>query len=586
VAILAFGDNARAWARRFDDVREEFLIADPTGASSAFLTAIETKKRGDPVVAAIAIDDPRSSLAWALSGMVLNRHRYRDERIQALEEIGMHRAVIDGKPMATMSTIDPRALDTLRDFTKLTDVLIVRSVVEAQRVTRLLGVEPATIRRVVSAKPMDVPPPKADAGKIVIWAPDLVATQLGLLVYGLIDLHMPLAVICKSGSFRDPPVEMHRPQNAAAVLPDASLVVDASLSDPHDALALSRLGYRVVAASTSGAHEFLEGLACYMPWARRSVREAVLIALGRDAPTISSVTLSGARAASGVEGQRSSLRATELRTDGPLASIIVRTYNRPRFLERALSSIAAQKYKNVEAIVVNDAGDPVDEVVAKFPFARLIVNEKNLGTTPSANVGLRAARGEYVGLLDDDDMLFPDHLARHVDALERSGGAASSSDAITCYLELTPFSDYAVYGYRVALARHVDRSEIYVRDPVAPMAVLMRRKILETLGGFDESVDFAEDWEVWIRIAESYDILHVPHVTGIYSVRTDATNTVVRQAARFGDAFARIVELHPLEDRPQIDAIRKQLVEQHRGMEMTPRWGDPAIRFEPPRPLP
>ncbi len=584
MAILAFGDNARAWARRFDDVQEEILIADPSGASSAFLTAIETKKRGEPVVAAIAIDDPRSSLAWALSGMALNRHRYRDERMQALEEIAMHRAVVDGKPMASMSTVEPRALETLRDFAKLADVLVVRSRTEATRVVRLLGVEPATTRRVFSAKPLGVPAPKPGAGKIVIWAPDHGAAQLGLLVYGLIDLHLPVAVVCKTGSFRDPPVEMHRPQNAAAILPDATLVVDASLSDPHDAVALAKLGYRVVAASTSGAHEYLEGVACYMPWVRRSIREAVLVALGRPAPVV-------VPSADGAErpsrrGTAKEFKAAELRTNGPLASIIVRTYNRPRFLERALSSIAAQAYENVEAVVVNDAGDPVEEIVAKFPFARLIVNEKNLGTTPSANVGLRAAHGEYVGLLDDDDMLFPDHLARHVDALERSGAAASSSDAITCYLELTPFSDYAVYGYRVAMARHIDRSDIYVRDPVAPMAVLMRRQILEDLGGFEESVDFAEDWELWIRIAERYDILHVPHVTGIYSVRTDATNTVVRQAARFGDAFARIVELHPLQDRPQIDAMRKALVEQHRGMEMTPRWGEPAIRFEPPRPLP
>src|SRR5579883_659039 len=111
-------------------------MADPSGASSAFLTAIETKKRGDPVIAAIALDDPRCSLAWALSGMVLNKHRYRDERIQALEEIGMHRAVIDGKPMATMSTLDPRAFETLRDFARLADVLLVRSQTEANRITR------------------------------------------------------------------------------------------------------------------------------------------------------------------------------------------------------------------------------------------------------------------------------------------------------------------------------------------------------------------------------------------------------------------------------------------------------------------
>ena len=573
MAILAFGDDARAWARRFDEVDEQLIIVDPSGASSAFLTAIETKKRAEPVLAAIALDDPRSSLAWALAANVLGKHRYRDERMQALEEIGMHRAVIDGRPMGAMSTVDPRALDTLRDFARLADVLAVRSWTEATRVTRLLGVEPRSTRRVVSGKPLELPSPNAHASKIIIWAPDLPADRLMVLVYGLIDLHLPTEVICKSGSFRDPQLTVARPASASQILPDAAVVVDASLSDPHDAIELSRLGYSVVTPSTNGAHEYLQGVATFLPWSRRSVRESVLNALGRSAatPLVRTTT---------------TLQAAQLRQTGPLVSFIVRTHNRPRFLERALGSIASQIYRDVEAVVVNDAGEPVDEIVARFPFARLVVNEENLGVTPSANVGLRAARGEFVGLLDDDDMLFPDHAARLVDALERSGCAAANTDTITCYLELTPFSDYAVYGYRVALARHVDRSHIYTWDPIAPMSVMVRRAVLNDLGGFDESVVFAEDWELWIRIAEHYDILHVPHVTGIYSVRTDATNTVVTQAAKFGNAYARIVAQHPLPDRPQIDAIRQQLIEQHRGLELTPRWGDPAIRFEPPRPLP
>jgi len=575
VAILAFGDDARAWARRFDEMDEQLIIVDPTGASSAFLTAIETKKRGEPVLAAIALDDPRSSLAWALSANVLNKHKYRDERMQMFEEIANHRAVIDGKPMSQMSTTDPRAFDTLRDFARMADVLVVRSWSEATRITRLLGFEPAEVRRAVSRKSLDLPSPRSDADKIVLWAPELQAPQLSLLAYGLLDFYLPLVVICKGGAFRDPELDVRRPQDAGNVLAEASVVVDASLSDPHDAIELTRLGHRVVTPLTNGAHEYVPGIPGYLPWMRRSIRECVQVALGRAPATIAAES-----------AMPHALATPQLRTNGPLASIIVRTHNRPRFLERALGSIASQVYRDVEAVVVNDAGEPVDEIVTRFPFARLVVNDRNLGTTPSANVGLRAARGTYVGLLDDDDMLFPDHIARLVDAMERIGGAAANAHAITCYLELTPFSDYAVYGYRVALARHIDRSDIYVRDPIAPMSMLMRRSVLEDLGGFEESVDFAEDWELWIRIAEHYDVQYVPYVTGIYSVRTDATNTVVTQAARFGSAFARIVELHPLAERPQIDAMRQQLIEQHRGVEMTPRWGTPAIRFEPPRPLP
>ena len=581
MAILAFGDDARAWARRFDEMDEQLIIVDPTGASSAFLTAIETKKRGEPVLAAIAIDDPRSSLAWALSGNVLNKHKYHDDRMQMFEEIANHRAVIDGRPMAQMSTIDPRALDTLRDFARMADVLVVRSWSESTRITRLLGFDPAEIRRIVSRKPLDLPAPRSDAGKIVLWAPELQAPQLSLLVYGLIDFHMPLVVVCKGGTFRDPELDVRRPQNAADALADALVVVDASLSDPHDAIELTRLGHRVVTPLPNGAQEYVPGISGFLPWMRRSIRESVQIALARPPSLVAPSVTPLARGRGAAQ-----IAAPALRTRGPLTSLIVRTHNRPRFLERALGSIASQIYRDVEAVVVNDAGESVDEIVKRFPFARLVVNEKNLGTTPSANVGLRAARGTYVGLLDDDDMLFPDHVARLVDAMERIGGSAANAHAITCYLELTPFSDYAVYGYRVALARHIDRSDIYVRDPIAPMSMLMRRSVVESLGGFDETVDFAEDWELWIRIAEHYDVQYVPFVTGIYSVRTDATNTVVTQAARFGTAFARIVEVHPLVDRPQIDAMRQQMIDQHRGVDMTPRWGTPAIRFEPPRPLP
>ncbi|HEY1727079.1 MAG TPA: glycosyltransferase [Candidatus Baltobacteraceae bacterium] len=574
MAILAFGDEARAWARRFDEMDDQLIIVDPSGASSAFLTAIETKKRGEPVLAAIALDESRSSLAWALSATVLNKHKYRDDRMQMFEEIANHRAVFDGKPMAQMTTVDPRAFDTLRDFARMADVLVVRSWSEATRITRTLGIEPAEVRRVVSRKPLTLPGPKSDAEKIVLWAPELQTSHLGLLVYGLLDFHRPLVVICKSGTFRDPELDVRRPQAAGEVLADAAVVIDASLSDPHDAIELTRLGHRVATPMPNGAHEYVPGVSGYVPWMRRSIRESVQVALGRSPTTVA------------VQSPPALLRAPELRTNGPLTSLIVRTYNRPRFLERALESIASQTYRDIEAVVVNDAGEAVDDVVARFPFARLVVNEKNLGTTPSANVGLRAARGTYVGLLDDDDMIFPDHVSRLVDAMERIGGAAANSHAITCYLELTPFSDYAVYGYRVALARHIDRSDIYVRDPIAPMSMLMRRSVLEDLGGFEESVDFAEDWELWIRIAEHYDVQYVPYVTGIYSVRTDATNTVVTLAARFGSAYARIVELHPLVDRPQIDTMRQQMIDQHRGVDMTPRWGTPAIRFEPPRPLP
>lgn len=573
MGILAFGNDARAWARRFEAPPGELIVADPSGASSAFLTAIETKKRGEPVVAAIAIDDPRASLAWMLGGLALNAYASSEERSVAFDEIAEQRAQVEGRPQTQASSVDPRAMQTLRDFAQLADVMLVRSWLEAHRLTRLFGVSPA-FRRTVAHLPLELPGADAAPDRIVVWAPEAQAGQLALLTWGLVDLHLPIDIICKSGTFYDPPFAVHRPENGASVVRRACVIVDASLSDPHDAIEFSRLGYRVVPAMTSGAHEYLDGVAPYVPWSHRSVSQSVLATLARAAATPR------------IHVEAAPIAAPALRCDGPLASLVVRTYNRPRFLERALESIGSQTYEHLEAVVVNDGGENVDAIVARFPFARLVVNPTNLGVTKAANVGLRETRGEYVGLLDDDDMLFPDHLSRLVEALERSGAGAANADTITCYLELTPFSDYAVYGYRVALARHIDPTEIYVRDPVAPMSVLVRRSALDTVGPFDETVEFAEDWELWIRLAERYDIVHVPHVTGIYSIRTDNTNTVSRQAAKFAGAFERIVELHPISGRPMLELARSEIIQNNKDLELTPRWGEPAIRFEPPRPLP
>ncbi|MBV8354023.1 MAG: glycosyltransferase family 2 protein, partial [Candidatus Eremiobacteraeota bacterium] len=433
--ILPFGENARAWARRFEpfagQVSGDLIVVDPSGASSAFLTAIETKKRGEAVIVAIALDEPRSALAWNLAAQAFAQSRDTDERTRALDAIAAQQLVLGGRQQTQMSTIDPRALDTLRDFVRLADVLVVRSWTEAERYAGLLGFEPGSIWLAPVDPALDLPRPSADGSEIVIWAPEQHATQLTLIASALSPLRFPIRAVCKGGAFDDPALQVAGSADAATALAHAGVVVDTSLSDPHNAIALSRLGYRVVSAVSSGAHEYLDGAETYLPWDRRTIAQAVAAALGR--PPAAIVTFPA-----------EPFPAPALRADGPLVSLVVRTYNRPRFLERALGSIAAQTYRNVEAVVVNDAGEPVDEIVARFPFARLIDNPTNLGTTPTANVGLRAARGAFVGLLDDDDMLFTDHVSRLVGALERSNVAAASSHAITCYLELNPLSDYAV----------------------------------------------------------------------------------------------------------------------------------------------
>src|SRR3990170_7346574 len=99
--------------------------------------------------------------------------------------------------------------------------------------------------------------------------------------------------------------------------------------------------------------------------------------------------------------------------NNPLVSIIVRTKDRPKLLRRALQSIAVQTYRPIEAILVNDGGCDLDVDGLKTILGDVSLNyvrlEKNTGRAHAGNVGIENARGEYVGFLDDDDVLYPGH---------------------------------------------------------------------------------------------------------------------------------------------------------------------------------
>jgi len=108
-----------------------------------------------------------------------------------------------------------------------------------------------------------------------------------------------------------------------------------------------------------------------------------------------------------------------------LVSIVISTHHRSDKIEKAIKSALAQTYDNYEIIVVDDNSDDLSErektkkIVKKYGCVRLIQNEKNLGGGPTRNVGIKAARGELISFLDDDDQYLPDRLKKLYDIYEK-----------------------------------------------------------------------------------------------------------------------------------------------------------------------
>jgi len=103
-----------------------------------------------------------------------------------------------------------------------------------------------------------------------------------------------------------------------------------------------------------------------------------------------------------------------LENSRPLVSIIVRTKDRPELLKRALQSIAAQTYKPIEVVLVNDGGCQLDvnelEGILKDITLNYIRLENGTGRARAGNVGIENAKGEFVGFLDDDDEYYSEHI--------------------------------------------------------------------------------------------------------------------------------------------------------------------------------
>lgn len=196
-------------------------------------------------------------------------------------------------------------------------------------------------------------------------------------------------------------------------------------------------------------------------------------------------------------------------------TVIIPTYKSHQYLCRAIDSVLAQDYKNIEIIVIDDNGIGTEEqkstcnAISKY-FALenfgYIPHEKNRNGSAARNTGLRAASGEFIALLDDDDEFLPHKIRLQVEMLDRlddSWGAAYSSF-------------FRVYhgGLKVKYNAEKSGNLLYDMlsmniDTAAGSTLLFRREILERVNGFDESFKRHQDIEFIVRIAKYYKICSI-----------------------------------------------------------------------------
>ena len=207
------------------------------------------------------------------------------------------------------------------------------------------------------------------------------------------------------------------------------------------------------------------------------------------------------------------LQQTRVLIKEVLFSVIIPTYNRPNDLRPAIDSVLKQNFKNFEIIVVNDAGENVAHIITEFNDKRIryLEHEFNKGLAAARNTGLKAADGEYVAFLDDDDIFYPNHLEIALKNL--------SSSSKVVYTDAVRFSYTKENGNFKLVNKSVPYSIDYNRDKllignIAPVnCFVFEKTLVEKSGLFNESLPVLEDWEFWLRLSSLTEFKHIKKST-------------------------------------------------------------------------
>ena len=228
----------------------------------------------------------------------------------------------------------------------------------------------------------------------------------------------------------------------------------------------------------------------------------------------------------------------------PCISILVPAYETPEtFLRQMIESVLSQSYGKLELCIADGSpSDKVERVVREYEEQDERIRYRhlteNLGISDNTNAALALASGDYVGLLDHDDLLLPGALFEILRALNENGGAdAVYTDEDKVNMELTRhFQPHFKPDYN----QEYLRSNNYICH-----FFVVRRRIALEVGGFREEFDGAQDHDFIFRCTEKADrVLHVPKV--LYSWRSHEASTATNPESKLYayEAGKRAVAAH------------------------------------------
>jgi glycosyltransferase involved in cell wall biosynthesis len=184
-------------------------------------------------------------------------------------------------------------------------------------------------------------------------------------------------------------------------------------------------------------------------------------------------------------------------------SVIIPAYNKAELTVRTVQSVLDQSYENIEVLVVDDGSNDDTRIrLQLFGDKIKYLYKENGGACSARNLGIRKSSGEYIALIDCDDLYYPDKILKSVKYLDKNteiGFVHTAINLIDNYDDTIGYLGFPVNRVTGYIARR-----LIVTNLVNNSTVVIRRECFEKVGLFDESIFIPADWDMWLRLAEDY----------------------------------------------------------------------------------
>jgi glycosyltransferase involved in cell wall biosynthesis len=210
----------------------------------------------------------------------------------------------------------------------------------------------------------------------------------------------------------------------------------------------------------------------------------------------------------------------------PNISVVMSVRNGERHLRQSVDSILQQSVENMEIIIVDDGStDRTRDILDSFQDSRIVRlhNNNSIGLAKSLNRGIEVARGRYIARMDDDDISLPGRFRQQLDFMDVHPNIAIVGSGV-CFIteEGESLGKYLPPVGPDALKNDLMRVNTFVHG-----SVMMRSVCVRQAGLYRSVFEFAQDYDLWLRLAEKYDLSSLPMI--LYSCRIHVNSISVKK---------------------------------------------------------